>query len=227
MPGQTLIRWQPSYRIVASRFPPMGPYDRVASPHDLQVVYDVEGLTNPRLREEMGDLHLVAPEDRISGPGTTPIMAAFTHINRAGSRFGDGSYGVYYAARSVATAIKETAYHHTQFLRENRAPAQDLDMRLYAAEIEGRFHDVRGADADPKLYDPDDYSVSQSLGRRLRGAGASGIVYHSVRHRGGQCIAVFRPPPIAPCIQQAHYTYRWDGHRITDVYEKRGTPYSP
>ena len=31
-------------------------------------------------------------------------MAAFTHLNPEGSRFSDGSYGVYYAAHTLATA---------------------------------------------------------------------------------------------------------------------------
>jgi hypothetical protein len=52
-------------------------------------------MTNPRLREEAGNLTLVPLEDRVSGPGTTPIMAAFTHLNPEGSRFSGGSFGVY------------------------------------------------------------------------------------------------------------------------------------
>jgi len=109
--------WLPCYRIVPSRFPPVGLFDRVADPIDLEMVFWVESLTNDRLREEAGELHLVRPEDRISGPGTIPIMAAFTHLNQLGSRFSDGSFGIYYASKSLDTAVHETVYHHEKFLR--------------------------------------------------------------------------------------------------------------
>src|SRR5437762_6306867 len=82
--------WLPSHRIVPSRFPPVGLFDRVASPEDLDAVFELEALTNDRLREQAGELSLVPPEDRVSGPGTTPIMAAFTHLNPEGGRFSDG-----------------------------------------------------------------------------------------------------------------------------------------
>ena len=51
-----------------------------------------------------------------SAPGCGPIMAAFTHLNPNGSRFSDGSYGVFYCARGRHTAIEETRYHSTLFL---------------------------------------------------------------------------------------------------------------
>lgn len=107
--------WRPCYRIVPSRFPPVGLFDRVADPADLEAVFQVEGLTNDRLREEVGELQLVLPQDRISGPGATPIMAAFTHLNPLGSRFSDGSFGIYYASKALDTAVHETVYHHEKF----------------------------------------------------------------------------------------------------------------
>ena len=76
-----IIAWQPCYRIVPSRFPPIGLFEDVAEPADFEAVYEIEAMTNDRLREEVGDIALVALEDRVSGPGTSPIMAAFTHLN--------------------------------------------------------------------------------------------------------------------------------------------------
>ena len=70
------IEWHPCFRIVPSRFPPIGLFEAVADPRDLEAVYQIEAMTNDRLREEVGDILLVAPDDRVSGPGTTPIMAA-------------------------------------------------------------------------------------------------------------------------------------------------------
>ena len=101
--------WKPSYRLIASRYPTVSLYDDIADPADLEVVFAIEALTNPRIRNDLGQLQLVPPEERISGAGSTPIMAAFTHLNPEGSRFSDGSYGVYYAAQDLDTAVAEVS----------------------------------------------------------------------------------------------------------------------
>ena len=97
------VRGTPCYRIIPSRFPPISLFEAVADPADLEAVYAIEAMTNDRLRDEAGELSLVPPEDRVSGPGTSAIMAAFTHLNPVGDRFTDGSYGVFYAGRTLAS----------------------------------------------------------------------------------------------------------------------------
>ena len=72
------ITWRPSHRVVPSRFPPVGLFDRVADPADLEALYAIEALTNDRIRDQAGNLALVPAEERISGPGTTPIMPALS-----------------------------------------------------------------------------------------------------------------------------------------------------
>ena len=216
------VVWKPSYRLIPSHFPPIGVYDRVADPADLAAVFAVENLTNPRLRQEAGDISMVAPEDRVSGPGTTPIMAAFTHLNPEGSRFSDGSYGVYYAAQDLDTAIAEVSHHRAVFMARTREPAIDIDLRLIAAPLDAKLHDlraVRGGAA--QLFDPDDYGASQALGRQLRAAGSWGVLYPSVRRRGGLCAGVFRPRALKPAREAAHIALHWDGRRISHWYEKR------
>ena len=86
-PPLARIVWTPCFRIIPSRFPPIGLFDRVAAPEDLEAVIELESMTNPRLRDEIGEIQLVPPDERISGPGTSIIMAAFTHLNPEGSRF--------------------------------------------------------------------------------------------------------------------------------------------
>jgi hypothetical protein len=209
---------------VSSRFPPVGLFDRVASPEDLEAVVAIEALTNPRLRDETGELRLVPEPDRVSGPGTTPIMAAFTHLNLAGSRFTDGTYGVYYAARTVATAIAETVFHRARFLAATEEPPIEIDLRAYASNIAAEFHDIRGEQPTlAAIYDPDPahYGAAQSFARDLREADSNGIVYSSVRDVGGECVAVFRPRLLAPVVQGPHYCYVWDGHKVAHIYVKK------
>ena len=215
------IAWRPSYRLVPSRFPPVGLFDRVARPEDLDIVLAAEQLTNDRLRDEVGELHLVPPAERVSGPGTTPIMAAFTHINREGSRFTDGTFGAYYAAKELETAVAESAHHRAIFLARTAEAAGEVDMRVYLADIRGDFVDVRGhGRRKPDIMNPDVYAASQAFARTKRNDGANGIVYDSVRDPGGLCVAVFRPRLVSPCRQGPHVCFVWDGRAITGWYRK-------
>lgn len=216
------IAWHPCYRIIPSRFPPVGLFDKVADPADLEAVFQIEAMTNDRLREEAGELSLVPPEDRVSGPGTTAIMAAFTHLNPDGSRFTDGSYGVFYAGLTLETAIEETKHHRAIFLAATEEPAQEIDMRVYAVDLDADLHDIRAMrDARPELYDPDNYAAAQSFALKLRQEGSDGIVYQSVRLEGGECAAAFRPRLLSNCRQERHLCYVWDGNSIGTVYEKK------
>src|SRR3989338_8866564 len=85
-PELKVPNWRQAYRLVSSSFPPISIFEDVLDPADLEQAYLIEGLTNDRLREEAGLLSHVATEDRISGPGSSPLMAAFTHVG-AVSRF--------------------------------------------------------------------------------------------------------------------------------------------
>ena len=213
--------WPRCYRIVSSRFPPVGLFDDVADPEDLEGIYWVEGLTNPRLRDELGQIELVLPEDQIAGPGTTPIMAAFTHPNPDGSRFSDGSFGVYYGARCPDTAIAETVYHVERWARESRDPPTSFTMRMYVGQLTTRpYHDLRKLQGfRPDLYDPDplQYGPAQRLAAELRKERSWGILYGSVRLPGGECVAALRPPALGPVHQSKHLAYLWDGCRIVDT----------
>jgi hypothetical protein len=211
------IRWSHAYRIVPSRFPPIGVFDRIADPVDLDAVFALEALTNPRLREQLGALQVVPMHRRISGPGATPVMAAFTHLNPEGSRFSDGSWGVFYAAHTVATAVEETVHHRQRFLATTAEPACEIQMRCYRTSLDSRLHDLR--EGWPAEHDPDSYVASQALARALRDAGSNGLVYDSARHVGGECLAAFYPDVVAPCVQAQHLIYRWDGTRIAQVLE--------
>jgi hypothetical protein len=216
------LRWPSCYRVIPSRFPPIQLFERVADPADLEAVFAIEALTNDRIRDEVGVLSLVAPGDRVTGAGAGYVMASFTHVSPAGGRFTDGSYGAYYAARDLPTAVDETVYHRERFLRATREEPIELDMRVLRARLEAELHDLRGLrPALPEIYDPDDYSASQALGRRLRAAGSWGVAYDSVRRPGGECAAVFRPRALSRCQQAQHLGYVWDGSRIATVYEKR------
>ncbi len=215
------VRWQQACRIVPTRYPAVTLYDRVADEADFEALYALEAMTNERTRDELGQIERVPKGERVFGPGSGPIMAAFTHLNVLGSRFSDGAYGVFYAARERATAVAETRHHHGRFLAATRQGPMHLPMRLYAVAIDARLHDLRPSGAvHQAVYDADDYAVARALGRRLHAAGSAGVAYRSVRHAKGQCVGLFKPRGASRCLHAAYLLYAWDGERFTDVYEK-------
>jgi len=216
------VKFAPCHRIVASRLPTIHLFERVADPADWDALYELESLTNPRIRNQIGELQLVPVADRVSGPNASIVMAPFTHLSPPGTRFTNGHFGAYYAAESIDTAIAETRFHRENFLRATSQPAIELEMRCYLADIACDLHDLRARRmAMPEVYDPASYAASQKLGVELRDAGSNGIAFDSVRRNGGECVAIFRPRLVQNVRQGVHLRYAWDGHAISEVYEIR------
>lgn len=215
-PGIAIPDWAKAYRVISSAFPPISVFEDVLDPDQLELAFAIEAMTNDRLLDEAGVLNRVARADRVSGPGSTPLMAAFTHIG-AVSRFTDGTYGVYYCASSIEAAIAETRFHRERFLAATQEASLELTMRSYVNQVVKPLHDVRVGFA--QLHDPDTagYPICHSFARDLRQQDSYGVVYNSVRLPGHECAAVFRPPALTIPVQGAHYRYCWNGQRIEHV----------
>jgi hypothetical protein len=202
-----LPSWSKVHRLVPSHFPPINLFEEVLDADELELAYAIESLTNDRLRQEIGELNLVPKEQRITGPGASPIMAAFTHIGYP-SRFASGQhYGVYYGAKALNTAIKETIHHREKLMRMTDEPDTELTMRCYVNKVCLQLHDIRG-DAYAHLH-TDDYTLSQTFANMMRNNGSHGLLYNSVRDPGGECIAAFNPRALTIPVQTEHYQYQW------------------
>ena len=206
---ELLPEWSKAYRLVNSSFPPISVFEDTLDPGDLELAYAIEAMTNDRLRDQVGEIARVLPEDRVSGAGATVLMAPFTHIGRA-SRFTDGSYGVYYCASSIDAAIAETKYHQERFWRATQEGSIEITMRAYVNRVVNPMVDVR---RHAELHDPDpmSYGTSQAFAKRRRDAGKWGLLYNSVRLPGHECAAAFRPPAMTLPVQGQHFRYLWDG----------------
>jgi hypothetical protein len=219
------VDWAQAWRIVASRYPPIALFERLTADAAVwDALIALEQLTNPRVRDEVGDIALVAPDERVSGPGASYVMASFTHVNPKGSRFSDGSYGVYYAASEIETAVAETVFHFEAFARDSGDPARMEDMRVLVGEVAAEFEDV-GALAEPRraqILDPGSYEAARAFARELRDAAADGVVYPSVRRPSGECIGAFRPRTVGLPRRERHLKYRWNGERVDRYFDYLG-----
>jgi hypothetical protein len=152
-------------------------------------------------------------------------MAAFAHLSPDGSRFSDGTFGVFYASQREPAAIAETRYHRERFMRATREAPCELDMRVLSVTVKAPLHDLRGMRAVlPDVYRLTDYSASQLLGGVLRAGGSSGVAYDSVRLDGGRCVGAFRPRVLSHCRERKHLRYVWDGASIATVLEIKRLP---
>jgi len=214
------IEFKETYRIIPSLYPPKSVFDEVASQDEIEYLFFIESLTNDRLRNEIGVLSLIDKDEWVIGEGSTPIMAAFTHIGNEG-RFNTEEFGVYYASLELETAISETIYRKELFLGYTNEPEGDFDMRVYCARLQGNLYDIRDRNKYSLYYHKTDYRKPQKFAVSVRKERSDGIMYSSVRRENGINLAVFRPKVVTlPCIAIKHITYRWDGKKIIGYYEK-------
>ncbi len=214
---------QTVYRIISARYPQINLFERVASANDWDVLYAVESLTNPRLRDQVGDISLVPVEDRVYGAGSSWIMAAFTHppIDGRGGRF-NHDFGIFYCAADQHVAIAETSYHRARFLREFRIDKTTVEMRVIRAQLGPvSLHDVRQLAGHP-IYDHDDYAEAQQLGYALRNAKSYGVHYQSVRAKG-ECFGVMRARALTDAIHWRYLCYHYDQGAIVKVESLDGS----
>ena len=205
------------YRVILSRYPQISLFERVSNPKDWDVLYAVESLTNPRLRNEVGDIRLVPPEDRVYGDGASWIMAAFTHppVDGRGGRF-NRDFGIYYCAADEAVVIAESSFHRARFLQESRIEQTTQEMRVIRAQLGPvSLHDVRHL-AGHAIYDPDEYVTAQQFGHGLQDSKSYGVRYQSVR-ADGECYGVMRARALSDAIHWRYLRYRYDRGSIVEV----------
>jgi len=199
-PKLSKVEQDGSHRLIPYRYSDRGrPILNLLAQDDDDLLSDLtelEGATNDRLLGESGRLPGVSAIELVSGfPLAHIVNATFTHADPLGGRFNSVGRGAWYAAFEMQTAQSEVVFHRAAELKEVGWKAEEVSPYIdYLADFRHEFHDIRG---DPDFADclsPNSYAASQSLGLRLLTSGSAGIVYPSVRHQGGVCIACFRPP---------------------------------
>lgn len=207
-----------AYRVINSKYPPIQLFDDVASADEFDALFQIQALTNPRLLNEIGAIELI-PRDQIPFgiAGCNYATAPFTHVNPAGSRFSDGSYGLLYVANTMETALAEVRYHQNRYW----SSVENLNYdRFVFRGLSCRFNDRGMKDAlslpiTDAIYHPDDYSQARHLGSALKAAGHPGLKYRSVRAHGNHCWALTTPRSVVSIHQTAHYEMIWNGQILS------------
>ncbi len=164
-------------------------------PDMLEGIYELDNATNDRLLAESRLAPGIDERELVFGiPQYRIINAAFCHPSPGGARFNSPDRGAWYASFELETSQAEVAYHRQLWLEETKWEEEDVaDYADYLADFRADFHDLRGTNEHADCLSPTSYVASQALAAQLLEVGSAGIVYPSVRRKGGTCVGCFRP----------------------------------
>jgi RES domain-containing protein len=215
VPKLSNLRQFDTCRLIPSRFADVE--DSVLAPladsrEVLSDLFALDNATNERLRGEYGGLPGIGVDELVFGvPNFRIINAAYTYPRPEGSRFNDGERGAWYCAFEIETSLAEISFHKTVEYTEIDRFDDSVTYQTMLADFTSTFHDIRGIEAFGSCLDPASYIDSQKLATELLDAGSMGVIYPSVRHDGGTCLACFRPALVGNVRKGPAYRLTWSG----------------
>lgn len=215
LPCLSRIRQLDTHRLIPAKYSDGGDSVLLRIADDdahLRGIFDLDNATNDRLLAEGDLLPGVGVNELVFGIAHCRIInAAFTHAGPLGSRFNGPDRGAWYAGFALETSQAEVAWHKSVELAEVGWLHESVTYDDYRADFGGAFHDIRDAPGFAACLSPTSYVESQALAERLLAAGSAGILYPSVRHPGGTCLACFRPALVGNVRKDARLRFTWDG----------------
>lgn len=215
LPPTTLVRQYDTHRLIPSKYGESGDsvLARIAGgDRHFRDLVELDNATNDRLLAENDLLPGIGLPELVFGvPYARIVNAAFCHAHPLGSRFNGPDRGAWYAAFAIETAQAEVVFHRTADYAEIGHFEDSVTYDDYLADFSAELHDLRGADAFAECLAQDSYITSQTLAERLLAAGSLGLVYPSVRHGFGTCLACFRPTLVGNVRKAATYRFTWSG----------------
>lgn len=184
---------------------------------ELALLAEIESSTSGRLVAEERGLGALTAAELVHGvPHAKFINASFAYAKpRAPARFSPADRGAWYAALAVETCIAEVGYHLTQALADAGDFNAVVDYAEMHASMSGLFVDLRPLPDHPALnpHPSLGYPAGNNVAAAARAAGHNGIIYPSIRHPGGTCIAALWPNVVQSVVQGAVYRLTWSGSK--------------
>lgn len=137
------------------------------------------------------------------------------------TRFGDGTYGVWYGSIELRTTVYETGYH----MIKTEAAVEGLDeviireRAVYRVRCRAILIDLREKEKSfPKLV-ANDYGFAQRIGRRINKEGHPGLLAPSARCNGIN-VVIFNPDVLSDPQLHCYLTYSFDPASLTVKVER-------
>lgn len=206
------------FKLIPGRFPPVRHFEHIAHERDWDSLDSILAMTDDQARDEIGQIELVPANERFGGRHAAQVMAAFTSFNPAGSRFSDGSYGVFYLQLNQEDAISEARSEASAFLTATKERPIKLRLGLYSVGLAGNAADLRNVETIRReSAESDTWNESRALGVRLRAEGMAGVLYPAADAQGKDSLALFKASALTDCVRDALVELNWDGRAIDSV----------
>jgi hypothetical protein len=183
---------------------------------------EIEGATSGRLMHKARGGERLGADELVAGlPHAAFVNAAFTYWRpRELNRFNGPGRGAWYAALDTETCVAEVSFHMTRELERVNEFRATVDYAEMFASFAGDFADLRGLRPRPESLNPDPaigYPAGNRLADTARGHGLNGIIYSSVRHPPGTCLAALWPAAVQSVAQGSMLRLVWSGSRTPTV----------
>lgn len=182
---------------------------------ELAALAEIEGATSNRLlAQNRGTADVQAYELVYGVPHAAFINASFAYAKpREANRFNGAERGAWYAALDLDTCLVEVRHHLTEALAQTGVYEAVVDYAELYASFAGEFVDLRPHIDHPCLHPEKGigYPAGNALADAARARGLNGIIYPSVRHAGGICIAALFPHSVQSVAQGDVYRMTWRG----------------
>lgn len=218
------VRLVPSARLRAPALKPL-----VDSDDEFADLARLESATHGRLRALDSGLGGLDARELVhsSVPNHSFINAAFAYPRPGGNRFNGAGRGAWYCGFEVETSLAEVSFHLTRALADaDDAFHNATDYAELMADFSGPFQDLRRLKERPDCLLPDcdvAYPLGQAFAKELmREAAVLGVVYPSVRRKGGTCLAAFHPYAVQNVRQGGLWRLTWSGKPEPTVERIKG-----
>ena len=176
---------------------------------------EIEGATSGRLVAEARGTGGLSEDELVHGvPHAKFINASFAYAKpREPMRFNPENRGAWYAALAAETCIVEVGHHLTKALAHAGDFNAVVEYSEMLASMSGVFVDLRPLPQHPAL-DPEPakgYAAGNVIAAHARADGHNGVIYPSVRHDGGTCIAALWPNVVQSVVQGGMFRLTWSG----------------
>ncbi|HEY4940649.1 MAG TPA: RES family NAD+ phosphorylase [Rhizomicrobium sp.] len=187
----------------------------VDSQEELSELEEIEAATSTRLiAQGRGTAGIPAEQMIFDVPHAAFINASFAYAKpREFNRFNGPDRGAWYAALDVETCLAEVIFHMTEFLARTGDFNGIVEYAELFASLAGEYVDLRSTPSHPSL-DPDPssgYKTGNALASVALARGLNGIIYPSLRHKGGTCFAVLWPHAVQSVAQGSVFRLTWSG----------------
>lgn len=127
------------------------------------------------------------------------------------TRFGDGTYGLWYGSLEMKTTVFETGFHmiKAELAVEGLDEVVVRERAVYRVRCRAILIDLRGKQKSFAKLLADDYGFTQQIGRRMNREGHPGILVPSARIKGTNLV-IFNPDVLSDPRLHCYLTYFFD-----------------